>query len=75
MHEVVPGKFIAFKGPADLGSSRYVDQGEGLGQFAPEHYIEPFQDFGVKAVIRLNEAQCDARVFERAGIHHHGLPF
>ena len=75
-HEVVPGKFIAFKGPEDMGGAAYRDKAAGLRVFGPDHYADMFaQDFAVAAVVRLNEARYDAAAFERRGIRHHHLEF
>ena len=75
-HEVVPGKFIAFKGPVDLDGAAFRDDTGGLRAFSPGHYADIFaDDFGVAAVVRLNEARYDAAAFERRGIRHHHLEF
>ena len=75
LHEVVPGKFIAFTGPHDLGGLSYHDDEHGRRRFSPAHYADIFQDFGVKHVVRLNEPQYDAQDFEDYGICHHSLEF
>ena len=75
-HEVVPGKFIAFKGPVDLDGAAFRDDTGGLRAFSPGHYADIFaDDFGVAAVVRLNEARYDAAAFERRGIRHYHLEF
>ena len=76
--EVVPGKFVAFKGPvllppdADRARSR-------RRRFAAAFHLEALRlalkDSGVTDVVRLNEPQYDARAFESAGIRHHDLFF
>ena len=75
LHEVVPGKIIAFRGPADLRGSNFVDKSSGCRDFAPEHYAGIFKDFGVSTVIRLNEPRYDGEAFRRCGIEHFDLEF
>jgi cell division cycle 14 len=75
-HEVVPGTFIAFKGPRDLDGRDFADDGSGCRWFSPAAYAEVFtSDFGVAAVVRLNEAEYDAAAFEERGVRHHHLYF
>ena len=40
LHEVVPGKFIAFQGPKDLGGAEYRDDARGGRAFSPAFYAE-----------------------------------
>jgi cell division cycle 14 len=75
LHEVVPGKFIAFKGPHDLGGQQYQDDDQGCRFFSPAHYVDIFNDFDVKAVIRLNEPEYDGKDFVDGGIKHYDLEF
>jgi cell division cycle 14 len=75
LHEVVPGKFIAFKGPKDMRESMYCDRADGHRDFSPEHYAGVFHDFGVRLVVQLNEEEYDGKAFERAGIQHLYLSF
>ena len=75
-HVVVPGRFIAFKGPADLGGLAYADGDDGARTFSPSAYADIFaDDFGVAAVVQLNEEQYDPAAFTARGIRHHALPF
>eukprot|EP00287_Rhodomonas_sp_CCMP768_P030867 CAMPEP_0202854842 /NCGR_PEP_ID=MMETSP1389-20130828/91209_1 /ASSEMBLY_ACC=CAM_ASM_000865 /TAXON_ID=302021 /ORGANISM="Rhodomonas sp., Strain CCMP768" /LENGTH=381 /DNA_ID=CAMNT_0049533443 /DNA_START=423 /DNA_END=1568 /DNA_ORIENTATION=- len=65
-------KFVAFKGP----SARRQKLGHGVYTFTPKDYIPIFQEKGVCAVVRLNEADTyDGGEFERAGIRHYDLYF
>ena len=76
LHEVVPGKLIAFKGPLDLeGGAAYRDDERGSRDFSPEFYADVLEDFGVAAVVRLNEAHYDRRRFEERGVKVHELEF
>jgi cell division cycle 14 len=75
LHEVVPGKFIAFKGPHDLGGLQYQDDDQGCRSFSPSHYADIFNDFNVKAVIRLNEPEYQGQDFVEHGIKHYDLEF
>jgi cell division cycle 14 len=75
LHEVVPGRFIAFMGPADLGKNLYRDNEHGWRRFSPKHYSDVFADFNVKQVVRLNEPEYNGQDFERHDIQHHSLEF
>ena len=77
MTEVVPYKFIAFRGPKDLvGGALYQDDTvRGTRKFAPAYFAETLKDIGVSDVIRLNEPEYDAGAFRDAGLHHHDLFF
>lgn len=67
MHEVVPGKFIAFRGPS--GDSARDD---GL---RAADYLDVFADKGVSTVVRLNCSEYKASTFRRAGFEHVTLIF
>jgi len=47
MHEVVKGKFFAFKGPTDCKVHYYTRH--------PSDYVDVFIELGIKAVVRLNK--------------------
>ena len=73
-HMVVPGKFIAFRGPHDLNGKLYSDD-EGYRRFSPTYYADVFRELGIKTVVRLNEPEYDKEDFENYGISHHDLYF
>ena len=75
LHEVVPGKFIAFKGPVDLGGRDFQDQANGVRVFSPSYYIDIFREMGVSTIIRLNEPRYDAKDFTSRGFEHFDLEF
>ncbi len=76
LHEVVPGKFVAFTGPRDLDGRQFRDDSErGVRAFSPGYYVDILLKLGVSAVVRLNEARYDAAAFAAAGIAHHDLYF
>ena len=75
LHEVVPGKFVAFKGPKDLGGEQFVDDENGFRSFSASHYSDIFNDLGVELVVRLNEPEYDEDEFMRRGIRHMDLHF
>ena len=75
LHEVVPGRFIAFKGPVDLGGAEFRDDARGFRSFSPDFYAGVFQDFGVAAVVRLNVPHYDGRGFAESGMAFHDLEF
>ena len=55
-HEVVRGKFFAFKGPTE--ERRMV----GPGQFSktPSDYVDVFKNKNITSVVRLNAAECES---------------
>jgi cell division cycle 14 len=74
LNQVVPGKFVAFRGPRDLGDREYSDD-DGCRRFSAKYYVELFHEMGVTDVVRLNEPEYDWRDFEDSGIRHHDLHF
>ncbi len=53
---MVPGRSIAFPGPKDLGEEDFLDNSLGFRHFSPNFYAAVLaSDFGVTAVVRLNE--------------------
>ena len=75
LHEVVPGKFIAFKGPEDLGDRAFRDAPSGIRAFSPSYYADLFRELRVSSVVRLCEARYAAAAFASRGFAHHDLPF
>ena len=76
LHEIVPGKLVAFRGPVGLGGgASYRDDERGVRDFSPDFYADVFVDMGVTAVVRLNEARYDGGRFEERGMEVHGLEF
>jgi protein-tyrosine phosphatase len=65
MHVLVPGRFLAFRGPRD-------DHGDWLDAFS---YIDAFQSLSVHTVVRLNTPDYDKAVFTSAGFEHLDLLF
>jgi cell division cycle 14 len=74
LHVVVPGQFVAFRGPADLGGREFADD-DGHRRFSPAFYVPLFRELGVTDVVRLNEAEYDGAGFAAHGIEHHDLAF
>ena len=74
LHMVVPGKFIAFQGPKDLGPQAFSDE-LGYRRFSPSYYADILRGQGVTDVVRLNEAEYDGGDFVARGIRHHDLCF
>ena len=80
MHEVVPGKFVAMRGPKDMPHGRlWMDIMPGghfsHRDFSPQHYAEILQRFDVQAVVRLNEPHYASASFAAAGIAVADLSF
>ena len=75
LHIVVPGRFIAFKGPKDLPNGREYHDRDGFRDFSPVYYVDIFRELNVTAVVRLNEPNYDEAAFVSAGIDHHDLEF
>jgi hypothetical protein len=76
LQEVVPGKFIALKGPVALPSDReYRDDARGVRSFSPAFYAEILRSMGVSTVVRLNEPRYPAEALTSRGFAHHSLEF
>ena len=74
LHEVVPGKFVAMRGPVTIPGGRlYRDVTTGDRRFShrelsPQHYVEVLRNFDVLAVVRLNAPEYDPASFTREGL-------
>ena len=69
LHEVVPGKLIAMRGPcAILGGAMFQDLPGGSRAFCPAYYADIHRQYDVQVVVRLNGPQYDAGEFEREGL-------
>ena len=81
LHVVVPGKFIAMRGPRDnAAGAMWEDVARDDGtfshrDFSPAHYADILRQFEVQAVVRLNAPQYDSRAFADAGIAVANLSF
>jgi cell division cycle 14 len=76
MHEVVPGKLIAFVGPHDLpADAHFLDDEHSRRRFSPAFFADLFSELGVSTVVRLNEEHYDGAAFAAAGLTHLDLPF
>ena len=72
MHVLCP-KFLAFKGPLRPDHPAKED---GEVAFPAGHYAKLFHAMGVRAVVRLNDADTyDPAAFTAAGIGHFDLQF
>ena len=67
LHMVVPGKFLAFRGPRDA-----VD---GRNSLQPADYVEVFKVLNVDSIVRLNKAEYRKSAFMQSGFEHHDLVF
>ncbi len=74
LHEIVPGKFIAMRGPrdnttAELWEDVMRDDGSfSHRDFSPKHYVDILRQFDVQVVVRLNTPQYRRETFSDAGI-------
>jgi cell division cycle 14 len=76
LQEVVPGKFVALKGPICTPDDReYHDEASGARSFSPAFYADILRGMGVSSVVRLNEPHYAAEAFTSQGIAHHSLEF
>jgi cell division cycle 14 len=83
MVEVVPGKFVAFKGPIDLNQDarkksedrKKLRDRKGIREFDPTFYVDIFRTLNVTAVVRLNSPCYDPAPFCEAGMEHFDLIF
>jgi cell division cycle 14 len=64
LHVVVPGKFVAIRGPRSR---------EQQHSFRPEAYLEVFKDLRVASIVRLNKPEYKRAVFEKSGFKHYDL--
>ena len=71
MHEVVKGKFFAFKGP----TGRRKSLGFGRYTLIPSDYIDVFRVKNIRTVVRLNDKEYDRSALLQAGFNHHDLFF
>ena len=69
LHMVVPGKFIAFRGPCDEQADY------GCGSLRPADFLEVFKCLDVHTVVRLNRPAYRKSVFKNAGFKHLDLFF
>ena len=76
LHVVVPGKFVAFRGPKALpDGAEWVDMPGGYRNFSPAYYADILHALGVQAVVRLNEPQYDDADFADRGLPVADLAF
>ena len=80
LHEIVPGKLVAMRGPKDLPDGQLwtdvMRDGEfSHRDFSPQHYAQILQQFDVQAVVRLNEPHYARASFAAAGIAVADLSF
>jgi cell division cycle 14 len=84
MVEVVPGQFVAFKGPiglnrqesrTGLGHARNMRERDGVREFDPSFYVDIFLSLNVTTVLRLNSPCYDPAPFLAAGMEHFDLEF
>ncbi|EKX36845.1 hypothetical protein GUITHDRAFT_158653 [Guillardia theta CCMP2712] len=68
LHFIVPDKFIAFKGPVSNSCRNSLAH-------SPEDFLDLFAALGVEKIVRLNEAEYDAKTFADAGFQHVDLIF
>jgi hypothetical protein len=59
---VVPGKFVAFRGPRDANDHR--------SSLPPSAYLMIFKMLNVSTIVRLNEAEYSPATFKAAGFKH-----
>jgi len=70
MNWIIPGKCMAFSGPADKSKDP-----DGYIRWTPEDYVPIFKKFGITMVVRLNNKQYDEERFKKNGIKHTDLYF
>jgi len=71
MHVIVPGKFVAFKGP----TGRRYRLAPGLFSHTPKDYVEVFRHHKVSGIVRLNTKEYDKADFVKTGFNHYDLFF
>jgi cell division cycle 14 len=73
LHEIVPGRLIAFKGPKEMDGFPYLDGDRGSRTFSPQFIAPMLQDLDVAAVVRLNTIEYDRQIMLGFRIAHHDL--
>ena len=74
LHEIVPGKFIAMRGPKGMPAGQlWRDVTTGDGRFShrelsPEYYVDILRQLDVQAVVRLNAPEYRKEAFTDAGL-------
>lgn len=68
LHVIVPGKFVAMKGPHARATFK-----DGVQFLPPSRYFNIFEKLGVTAVVRLNSEQYPAKAFRDAGFNHYDI--
>ena len=74
LHEIVPGKFIAMRGPKEMPAGQlWRDVTTGDGRFShrelsPEYYVDILRQLDVQAVVRLNAPEYRKEAFTDAGL-------
>ena len=69
LHEVVPGKLIAMRGPRTMDDgAMFKDLPDGSRAFSPAYYADILRQYEVQVVARLNEPQYKVEEFEREGL-------
>jgi cell division cycle 14 len=74
LHEVVPGKLVAFRGPRNIAGALYRDRG-CIRYFSPEFFVPILRESDVSAVFQLQDPAYDPSAFTTAGIAHRRLSF
>ncbi len=76
LHEIVPGKLLAMRGPVALtGGRAFSDTAAGGRDFSPAHYADILRQYDVRVVVRLNAPRYPAADWEREGLALADLPF
>lgn len=70
MNWIVPGKFLAFSGPAEEERDE-----DGWRTFTPDDYAPVFKKFGVHLVVRLNKKAYNEQRFVDKGFNFEDLYF
>ena len=76
LHEVVPGKFVAMRGPRRLaGGQAFENTPGGTRDFSPAYYADILLQYDVQVVVRLNEPHYDVADWASEGLALADLPF
>jgi cell division cycle 14 len=77
LQEVVPGRFVALRGPVALPDGREFldDAASGARSFSPGFYAEVLSGMGVSTVVQLNAPRYRPDALTARGLAHHCLEF
>ena len=75
LHEIVPGKLVAFRTPRRANGAADRDARNGVRHFTPAYFLPILGELGVSDVVQLNAGAYVPADLAAAGVAHHDLAF